>query len=42
MINFEIVKLFSKRGSDGIVVSGTTGEAPTLTKDEKLKLLRLP
>ena len=22
------------RGSDGIVVSGTTGEIPTLTKDE--------
>jgi len=25
-------------GSDGIVVSGTTGESPTLTEDEKLKL----
>ena len=25
-------------GSDGVVVSGTTGEAPTLTHDEKLKL----
>ncbi|NLJ39608.1 MAG: 4-hydroxy-tetrahydrodipicolinate synthase [Candidatus Atribacteria bacterium] len=28
-------------GSDGIVVSGTTGEAPTLTKDEKLKLFEV-
>lgn len=25
-------------GSDGVVVSGTTGEAPTLTHDEKLRL----
>jgi 4-hydroxy-tetrahydrodipicolinate synthase len=25
-------------GSDGLVVAGTTGEAPTLTHDEKLKL----
>jgi 4-hydroxy-tetrahydrodipicolinate synthase len=28
-------------GSDGIVVSGTTGESPTLTDDEKLALFRL-
>jgi 4-hydroxy-tetrahydrodipicolinate synthase len=27
-------------GSDGVVVSGTTGEAPTLSKDEKLGLFR--
>ena len=25
-------------GSDGLVVSGTTGESPTLTRDEKLRL----
>ena len=25
-------------GSDGLVISGTTGESPTLTKDEKLRL----
>ncbi|HJW88314.1 MAG TPA: dihydrodipicolinate synthase family protein, partial [Dehalococcoidia bacterium] len=25
-------------GSDGLVVSGTTGEAPTLSREEKLKL----
>jgi 4-hydroxy-tetrahydrodipicolinate synthase len=27
-------------GSDGVVVSGTTGEAPTLTTEEKLRLFR--
>ena len=27
-------------GSDGLVISGTTGESPTLTKDEKLKLFK--
>lgn len=27
-------------GSDGLVVAGTTGEAPTLTKHEKLELFR--
>jgi 4-hydroxy-tetrahydrodipicolinate synthase len=25
-------------GSDGVVVAGTTGEAPTLTHDEKVRL----
>ena len=25
-------------GSDGVVVAGTTGEAPTLTDDERLSL----
>ena len=27
-------------GSDGVVLAGTTGEAPTLTHDEKLRLFR--
>jgi 4-hydroxy-tetrahydrodipicolinate synthase len=28
-------------GSDGLVVAGTTGEAPTLTKEEKVELFRV-
>src|SRR5918911_1716913 len=28
-------------GSDGLVVAGTTGEAPTLTDDERLELFRV-
>jgi 4-hydroxy-tetrahydrodipicolinate synthase len=28
-------------GSDGVVVAGTTGEAPTLTDDEQLRLIEL-
>ena len=27
-----------KSGSNGVVVSGTTGESPTLSKEEKLRL----
>ncbi|NMB45895.1 MAG: 4-hydroxy-tetrahydrodipicolinate synthase [Firmicutes bacterium] len=30
-----------KGGSDGLVVCGTTGESPTLTADEKLKLIQV-
>src|SRR5262249_36795869 len=30
-----------ENGSDGVVVSGTTGEAPTLSDDERLELLRV-
>ncbi len=30
-----------KSGSDGLVVCGTTGESPTLTTDEKLKLIQV-
>lgn len=41
-VNFEraaeLARHLSSSGSDGIVVSGTTGESPTLTKDEKLRL----
>ncbi|MCX6089622.1 MAG: 4-hydroxy-tetrahydrodipicolinate synthase [Candidatus Atribacteria bacterium] len=33
-----LVKHLVDEGSDGIVVSGTTGESPTLTREEKLHL----
>jgi 4-hydroxy-tetrahydrodipicolinate synthase len=34
----KLAKACIKSGSDGIVLSGTTGESPTLTHDEELKL----
>jgi 4-hydroxy-tetrahydrodipicolinate synthase len=34
----ELAAYLVDHGSDGLVVSGTTGEAPTLTDDEKLEL----
>lgn len=33
-----IARYLAQNGNDGIVVTGTTGEAPTLTKEEKLTL----
>lgn len=35
-----LAERLSASGSDGIVVCGTTGEAPTLTRSEKLELFR--
>src|SRR2546427_9461267 len=33
-----LAKRLANSGSDGIVVAGTTGEAPTLTDEEKIRL----
>ncbi|MCW2928947.1 MAG: dihydrodipicolinate synthase [Thermoleophilia bacterium] len=35
-----ILRHLEANGSDGVVVAGTTGEAPTLSDDEKLALIR--
>jgi len=44
-IDFDQVKKLARHlvqsGSDGLVVSGTTGESPTLTKEEKVELFRV-
>lgn len=43
-VNYEAAELLARilvaDGSDGVVVAGTTGEAPTLSDDEKLELVR--
>ena len=36
----EVCAYLVDNGSDGVVVSGTTGEAPTLSDEERLELLR--
>jgi len=36
-----LAKKLVAEGSDGIVVAGTTGESPTLTDDEKIKLFKV-
>ena len=36
----ELAQMLIASGSDGVVVAGTTGEAPTLSKAEKLDLVR--
>lgn len=35
-----LAKRLASAGSDGIVVAGTTGESPTLTDDEKIRLVQ--
>lgn len=35
-----LARYLVENGSDGIVVSGTTGEAPTLSKEEKISLFK--
>lgn len=37
---FRLVKHLGKNGSEGIVVAGTTGESPTLSRPEKIALFR--
>lgn len=43
-VDYEAVKILAnyliENDNDGIVVSGTTGESPNLTKEEKLKLFK--
>jgi 4-hydroxy-tetrahydrodipicolinate synthase len=37
----ELAEYLVENGSDGVVVSGTTGESPTLTDNEKIELFRV-
>jgi 4-hydroxy-tetrahydrodipicolinate synthase len=37
----ELAKNLIASGNDGLVITGTTGEGPTLTEDEKLELYRV-
>lgn len=34
----ELLRMLCENGSEGVVVAGTTGESPTLSKEEKLRL----
>src|SRR4051794_1752189 len=36
-----LLGFLAENGSDGVVVAGTTGESPTLTDEEKLRLFEL-
>lgn len=37
----KLARQLSQAGSDGLVICGTTGESPTLTKEEKIELFRV-
>lgn len=37
----KIAQYLAQNGTDGIVVAGTTGETPTLTKEEKINLFKV-
>lgn len=37
----KLARHLAESGSDGLVVCGTTGESPTLTKEEKIELFRV-
>lgn len=36
----KLIEYLIKNGSDGLVIAGTTGESPTLTKEEKVALFK--
>jgi 4-hydroxy-tetrahydrodipicolinate synthase len=36
----ELAEALISSGTDGLVIAGTTGESPTLTGEEKLRLFR--
>ncbi|GAA0612105.1 4-hydroxy-tetrahydrodipicolinate synthase [Virgibacillus siamensis] len=36
----DLIEHLLENGSDGLVIAGTTGESPTLTKEEKISLLK--
>lgn len=44
-VDFQVARKLARHlvqsGSDGLVVCGTTGESPTLTRDEKVELFRV-
>lgn len=37
----KLIRHLAENGSDSLVISGTTGESPTLTKEEKIELFRI-
>lgn len=44
-VNFDLARKLARylvqSGSDGLVISGTTGESPTLSREEKIELFRV-
>ncbi|MFA5383425.1 MAG: 4-hydroxy-tetrahydrodipicolinate synthase [Eubacteriales bacterium] len=44
-VNYDLAKKLARHlvqsGSDGLVVCGTTGESPTLTREEKIEMFRI-
>lgn len=44
-VNFDLARKLARSlvqsGSDGLVIAGTTGESPTLTKEEKIELFKV-
>jgi len=40
-VSRKLIRHLAEYGSDSLVISGTTGESPTLTKEEKIELFRI-